>query len=41
MIFNALTDDPDMEVAMINGTIVKVHRHGQGGEGGLSACPGP
>ena len=25
-IFNALSDDPDMEVAMIDGTIVKVTR---------------
>mgnify|MGYP006309116247 CR=1 FL=1 len=30
MIFNALSDEPDMEVAVIDGTIVKVHRHGQG-----------
>ena len=29
-IFNALSDEPDMEMAMIDGTIVKVHRHGQG-----------
>ena len=29
-IFNALSDEPDMEYAMIDGTIVKVHRHGQG-----------
>lgn len=36
VIFNALSDDPDMEVAMIDGTIVKVHRHGQGSKGGLS-----
>jgi len=33
-IFNALSDDPDMEMAMIDGTIVKVHRHGQGLKGG-------
>ena len=34
-IFNALSEDPDMEMAMIDGTIVKVHRHGQGSKGGL------
>mgnify|MGYP001163497261 FL=1 len=36
-IFDALSDDPDMEFAMIDGTIVKVHRHGQGAKGGLKA----
>jgi hypothetical protein len=30
-----LYDDADMEMAMIDGTIVKVHRHGQGSKGGL------
>ncbi|MCR9196627.1 MAG: IS5 family transposase [Hyphomonas sp.] len=34
-VFNALSDEPDMEVAMIDATIVKVHRHGQGSKGGL------
>jgi transposase len=34
-IFNRLSDDPDFEFAMIDGTISKVHRHGQGGKGGL------
>ncbi len=29
-IFDAVSDAPDMECAMIDGTIVKVHRHGQG-----------
>lgn len=38
-IFNALSDEPDMEYAMIDGTIVKVHRHGQGSKGGLKARP--
>lgn len=37
LIFNALSDEPDMEYAMIDGTIVKVHRHGQGAKGGLKA----
>ncbi len=34
-IFNALSDDPDMEMAMVDATIVKVHRAGQGSKGGL------
>ena len=34
-IFGALSGDPDLEFAMIDGTIVKVHRHGQGAKGGL------
>ena len=36
-IFDGLSDEPDMEFAMIDGTIVKVHRHGQGAKGGLKA----
>ncbi len=35
-IFEAVSEDPDMEYAMIDGTIVKVHRHGQGAKGGLT-----
>jgi len=38
-IFDALSDEPDMEYAMIDATIVKVHRHGQGAKGGLKARP--
>ena len=38
-IFEALSDDPDLEFAMVDGTIVKVHRHGQGAKGGLKARP--
>ncbi len=38
-IFDAVSDNPDMEFAMIDGTIVKVHRHGQGAKGGLKARP--
>jgi hypothetical protein len=38
-IFDAVSDEPDMECAMIDGTIVKVHRHGQGAKGGLKARP--
>ena len=29
-IFDAVSDDPDMEFAMVDATIVKVHRHAQG-----------
>ena len=38
-IFDALSDDPDLEYAMVDATIVKVHRHGQGAKGGLRARP--
>lgn len=34
-IFNALSEEPNMEMSIIDGTIVKVHRHGQGSKGGL------
>ena len=34
-----LSDEPDMEYAMVDATIVKVHRHGQGAKGGLRARP--
>ena len=36
-LFDAVSNDPDMELAMVDGTIVKVHRHGQGAKGGLRA----
>lgn len=36
-LFEAVSDDPDMEYAMVDATIVKVHRHGQGAKGGLKA----
>lgn len=38
-IFEALSSDPDMEYAMVDATIVKVHRHGQGAKGGRRARP--
>ena len=38
-IFDAVSDDPDMEFAMIDATIVKVHRHGQGAKGGPKTRP--
>ncbi|MCK1744851.1 IS5 family transposase [Bradyrhizobium sp. 139] len=33
-LFEAVSDDPNMEYAMVDATIVKVHRHGQGAKGG-------
>ena len=38
-LFEACSDTPDMEYAMVDATIVKVHRHGQGAKGGLRARP--
>ena len=38
-VFGALSDDPDFEYALIDGTIVKVHRHGAGARGGLKIRP--
>jgi len=38
-IFEALSHDPDFEYALIDGTIVKVHRHGQGAKGGRTIKP--
>ncbi|WP_148259246.1 IS5 family transposase [Polymorphum gilvum] len=33
-LFEACSEEPDMEYAMVDATIVKVHRHGQGAKGG-------
>ena len=38
-LFDATSDDLDMEYAMVDATIVKLHRHGQGAKGGLRARP--
>ena len=38
-IFKVLSGDQDFEYAMIDGTIIKVHRHGTGAKGGLSVRP--
>jgi hypothetical protein len=35
----AASDEPDMECAMVDATIVKVHRHGRGAKGGLRGRP--
>ena len=37
--FRALAEDADFEYGMIDGSIVKVHRHGQGAKGRLEARP--
>ncbi|MBA3067799.1 MAG: transporter [Hyphomonas sp.] len=34
-----LSDDPDMECAMVDATIVHVHRHAHGAKGGLKIRP--
>jgi hypothetical protein len=38
-IFVELSQDSDFEYALIDGTIVKVHRHGGGAKGGLKIRP--
>ena len=38
-LFDAASEEPDMEYAVVDATIVKVHRHGQGAKGGLRARP--
>ncbi len=38
-IFGVLSGEPDFEYAMIDGTIIKVHRHGTGAKGGLRNKP--
>ena len=38
-IIRALSDEPDMEYAMVDATTVKIHRHGQDAKGGLRARP--
>ncbi len=35
--FAAGSDEPDMQYAMVDATIVRVHRHGQGAKGGREA----
>ena len=38
-LFKVLSDDPDFEYAIIDGTIVRVHQHGAGARGGLEIRP--
>jgi transposase len=35
-LFDAVSDEPDLEYALVDATIVKVHRHGQGAKGGTA-----
>ena len=38
-LFNVLSDEPDFEYAMIDGTIVSVHQKATGAKGGLKIRP--
>lgn len=38
-IFQRLSEDPDFEYAIIDGTIIRVHQHGTGAKGGLKIRP--
>jgi transposase len=38
-VFKILSDDPDFEYTMIDGTIIRVHQHGTGAKGGLKNRP--
>lgn len=38
-LFNAMTGDPDLEYALIDGTIVSVHQKATGAKGGLRLRP--
>lgn len=38
-LFKALSDDPDLEYALIDGTIVQVHQKATGAKGGLRLRP--
>jgi hypothetical protein len=38
-IFKALSKDADFEYVMVDGAIVRVHRHGQGAKGGPKIRP--
>ena len=37
--FTALSEDPDFEYVMVDGTIIRVHQHGAGAKGGLKIRP--
>ena len=38
-LFNAMSDDPDLEYALIDGTIVQAHHKASGAKGGLRLRP--
>jgi len=38
-LFNVISEDPDLEYALIDGTIVQVHQKASGAKGGLNIRP--
>ena len=38
-VFRAMSDDPDFEYVLIDGTHIRVHQHGTGAKGGLATKP--
>ena len=38
-LFDAVSDEPDLEHAMVDAAIVRAHRHGQGAKGEVRARP--
>ena len=38
-LFNVMRDDPDLDYALVDGTIVSVHQKASGAKGGLSVRP--
>lgn len=38
-LFRAMSDDPDLEYALIDGTIVSIHQKASGAKGGLALRP--
>ena len=38
-LFQAMSDDPDFEYVLIDGTLIRVHQHGTGAKGGLAIRP--
>ena len=39
ILFNAMSNDPDLECAMIDGTLVSVHQKATGAKGGFKIRP--
>jgi len=39
LIFKILSDDPDFEYVLVDGTHIRVHQHGTGAKGGLKRKP--
>src|SRR5262245_58506182 len=38
-LFETLSDDPDFEYVLVDGTLIRVHQHGTGAKGGLKIRP--